>query len=157
MSPQTPLVRPASRASLVTTVVSTRNSEDEIGSLEVARADSVIKTMTSDIAHMQRAQAQHNQVIAAEVREEMFRERNVLEQHGAQDIVALKQMMTWFEKQKHIEVKREASQETQMRGSNFRGQVHDMIDEIRSEEAISMTSASEQYTKMMREAEAENH
>lgn len=36
----------------------------------------------------------HNQMIAAEDREDMFWGRHVFEQHGAQEIVALKHMMT---------------------------------------------------------------
>lgn len=80
------------------------------------RAECVIQTMTSDIAHMGRTQAQHNQMVAAEVREDMFR---------AQEIIALKHMMTQFES--------EASEEVQVRDSNFRGEARDMIDEIRNE------------------------
>lgn len=54
-----------------------------------------------------RARAQHNHMIATGVREELFRVRAGFEQHSAQ---ALKHMMTQFENQKHVEVKREASE-----------------------------------------------
>lgn len=56
---------------------------------------------------MGRARAQRNQMIAAEVREELFRERNVFEQQGAQEIIAWKHMMAQFEGPKHAEIKRE--------------------------------------------------
>lgn len=88
------------------------------GGCKLARAENVIQTMTSDVAHMGRAHAQHIQMIAAEVREEMFRDRNVFEQYGAQDIVALKHMMTQFENQEHVEINREASEDIQYNCAN---------------------------------------
>lgn len=64
--------------------------------------------MTSNIAQLTHIRAQQNQVIAPEVRGEMLLERNAFEQHGAQDIIALKHMMAQFENQTHAVIKREA-------------------------------------------------
>lgn len=113
--------------------------------------------MTSEITHMGRAQPQHNQIIADGVIEDLFPDRNFFEQHNAQESVALTQMMTQFENQKHVEVRREASEKTHIRESIFRGEVGDMSGDLRSEEPRNMMAASEQYTKMMREEEAEHH
>lgn len=93
-------------------------------------------------------------MIAAEVREDVFRDRNVFEQHGAQEIVALKHMMAQVENQKHAEINCEKSEQIQVRNSVFRGEIRDLNDEIRSEEATNTVSASEQYSNMMRETEA---
>lgn len=61
--------------------------------------ESMIQTMSWEIARMSHARTLHNQVIAAEV------------QHGAQEIIALKHTTVQFENQKHPEVKRETSEE----------------------------------------------
>lgn len=100
--------------------------------LEFVRVESLIQTMISDIARMGGGQAQQNYMIVAEVREEMLRERNVSEQHGAQVFTASRHMVAQFESQKHDEINREASEEVQLRESIFRGKVREGIDEIQN-------------------------
>lgn len=124
-SPRTPPLRSVFRSPVVRTVASTNTSEDDAFGYRT-------NSPRSSAA---------NKMIAAEVREEMFRERNVFEQHGAQEMVTLKHMMTQFEKLKHAGIKCEASEEVQLRGSIFRSDVRDVFDEIRNEKGASIGAA----------------
>lgn len=87
--PGTPPLRSVSRSPFLRNVAPPNNSEDGIWRLEVGRAESMLQAMSSEIAQMGHVQTQQNQMNAAEIHEDMLRERNVFEQHGAQKIVVL--------------------------------------------------------------------
>lgn len=61
----------------------------------------------------------------------MFWNLFLLEQRGAREVTEMRHMMTNQEMQRDTELMHEAREELKMRGESFRGEVRQMISEIR--------------------------
>lgn len=122
------------RRCIVDDVICAAADEEQI-KLDLARAESILHSMSSEIAQISHAQTQRNQVVAAEVRGYMFRRHFLLEQRGAHEVDVVRHVMTSQDMQWGAELRHVALEDMDRRDESFRDEVRRMISEIREQEA----------------------
>lgn len=80
--------------------------------------------MSPEIKQMSHARVQHYQVVAAEVREDMFRKQFLLEQRSAHEANEMRHM-TNQDMQRDVEFRHEALEDMKRRDESF-GDEHDL-------------------------------